>query len=152
MLPRGKKLTQPVYKLQTNEKHIQLFFLQQDDFSAWQDPLNTTNRIKMNKTPQRSAARPHKEKSNSRTTILEMSVVKSWCLRSTDRMANRVNPGFEVIEHVYAQVGWANKNVWLINLKLLTMANSFLLNTAEHENIHANKYETANCCRHFHIY
>ena len=32
----------------------------------------------------------------------------------------------------------------LINLKLLTMSNSFLLNIAEHENFSANKYENAN--------
>ena len=33
------------------------------------------------------------------------------------------------------------KFVLLINLKLLTNANSFLLNIAEHENFSANKYE-----------
>ena len=32
----------------------------------------------------------------------------------------------------------------LINLKLQTIANSFLLNIAEHENFSANKYENAN--------
>ena len=32
----------------------------------------------------------------------------------------------------------------LINLKLLTVAISFLLNLAEHENVSANKYENAN--------
>ena len=31
----------------------------------------------------------------------------------------------------------------LINLKLLSMPNSFLLNIAEHENFSANKYENA---------
>ena len=36
------------------------------------------------------------------------------------------------------------KLVLLINLKLLTIANSFLLNRAEHENFSANKYENAN--------
>ena len=40
----------------------------------------------------------------------------------------------------------------LINLKLLTTANSFLKNIAEHENFSANKYENANYCWHFHIY
>ena len=44
------------------------------------------------------------------------------------------------------------KLVMLINLKLLTNANSFLLNIAEHENFSANKYENANFCWHFHIY
>ena len=33
------------------------------------------------------------------------------------------------------------KSVLLINLKLLTVANSFLLNIAGHENFSANKYE-----------
>ena len=37
-------------------------------------------------------------------------------------------------------------------LKFLTIANSFLLNIAEHENFSANKYENANYCWHFHIY
>ena len=32
----------------------------------------------------------------------------------------------------------------LINLKSLTIANSFLLNIAEHENFSANKYKNAN--------
>ena len=36
------------------------------------------------------------------------------------------------------------KFVLLINLRLLTTANSFLLNIAEHENFSANKYENAN--------
>ena len=55
------------------------------------------------------------------------------------------------------------KFVLLINRKLLTIVNSFLLNGAEHENISsnkyenanyisANKYENANYCWHLHIY
>ena len=36
------------------------------------------------------------------------------------------------------------KFVQLVNLKLLTTANSFLLNIAERENFSANKYEIAN--------
>ena len=46
----------------------------------------------------------------------------------------------------------AMKFFMLINLKLLTMPNYFLLNIAEHENFSANKYENANYCWHFHIY
>ena len=42
--------------------------------------------------------------------------------------------------------------VLLINLKLLTILNSFLLNIAELENFSANKYENANFSWHFHIY
>ena len=44
------------------------------------------------------------------------------------------------------------KFVLLINLKLLTVANSFLLNIAEYENFSANKYENANNSWYFHIY
>ena len=44
------------------------------------------------------------------------------------------------------------KFILLINLKLLTIANSFLLNIAEHETFSANKDENANYCWHFHIY
>ena len=33
-----------------------------------------------------------------------------------------------------------------MNLKLLTIVNSFLLNIAEHETFVANKYENANYC------
>ena len=44
------------------------------------------------------------------------------------------------------------KFVLLINLILPIIANSFLLNIAEHENFSANKYENANYCWHFHIY
>ena len=44
------------------------------------------------------------------------------------------------------------KFVLLINLILLTIANYFLLNIAEHEIFSANKYENANESWHFHIY
>ena len=40
--------------------------------------------------------------------------------------------------------------VLLTNLKLLTIADSFLLNIAEHENYTANKYENAIFMRKFH--
>ena len=36
--------------------------------------------------------------------------------------------------------------------QILTIANSFLLDIAEHENVPGNKYENANYCWHFHIY
>ena len=39
-----------------------------------------------------------------------------------------------------------------INLNLLTIANSFLLNITEHEIFSVNKYVNANYCWHFHIY
>ena len=42
--------------------------------------------------------------------------------------------------------------VLLINLKLLTIANYFLLNIGEHENFSAIKYKNANNSWHFYIY
>ena len=45
----------------------------------------------------------------------------------------------------------ALKLVPLINLKLLTIPNSFFLNIAKHDIFSANKYENANYW-HFHIY
>ena len=44
------------------------------------------------------------------------------------------------------------KFVLLMNLKLLKIANTFLLNIAEHENFSANKYENANYNWYYHIY
>ena len=40
----------------------------------------------------------------------------------------------------------------LINLKLSTVENSFLLNKAEHENFSANRYENANYCWYIFIF
>ena len=40
----------------------------------------------------------------------------------------------------------SKKFILLINLKLVAIANAFLLNIAEHENFSANKYENANYC------
>ena len=56
----------------------------------------------------------------------------------------RFNPGPEVIKHFSSSTQLSMKLFMLINLKLLTVANSFLLNLAEHENFSANKYENAN--------
>ena len=61
-------------------------------------------------------------------------------------------PDPEVIKHFSCSTQLSMKFVLLINLKLLTTANSFLLNTTEHENSSANKYENANSGWHFHIY
>ena len=47
---------------------------------------------------------------------------------------------------------WLSMNfVLLINLKLLTTANSLLLNIAEHDIFSANRYENANLNWHFHF-
>ena len=60
--------------------------------------------------------------------------------------------GPEVVKLFSCSTQLSMKFFMLINLKLLTIANSFLLNIAEHENFSANKYENANYCWHFHIY
>ena len=49
-----------------------------------------------------------------------------------------------VIKLVSCSTRLRMKFVLLINLKLLLIANSFLLNITEHENFSANKYENAN--------
>ena len=60
--------------------------------------------------------------------------------------------GPEVIKLFSCSTQLSMKFVQLINLKLLTIANSFLLNIAEHVIFSANEYENANFCWHFHIY
>ena len=60
--------------------------------------------------------------------------------------------GPEVIKLFSCSTQLSMKFFMLINLKLLTIANSSLLNIAEHENFFANKYENASYCWHFHIY
>ena len=57
----------------------------------------------------------------------------------------------EVMNHFSCSTQPSMKFILLLNLKLLTIAYSFLLNIAEHENSSANKYENANSCWHFHI-
>ena len=61
-------------------------------------------------------------------------------------------PGPEVIKLFSCSTQLSMKFVLLINLKLLAIEKSFLLNIAEHENFSANKYENANYCWHFHIF
>ena len=61
-------------------------------------------------------------------------------------------PGPEIIKHFLRPTQLSMKFVLLINLKYLTIANSFLPNVAEHEKFSANKYENTNYCWHFHIY
>ena len=52
-------------------------------------------------------------------------------------------PGLEVMKLSSCSYQLSMKFFLLINLKLLTTANSFLLNLAEHENFSASKYENA---------
>ena len=60
--------------------------------------------------------------------------------------------GPEVMKHFSCSTQLCMKFSLLINLKLLTIPNSFLLNIAEHEIFSANKYGNANNSWHFHIY
>ena len=60
--------------------------------------------------------------------------------------------GPEVIKLFSCSTHLSMKFVLVIYLKLLTIANSFLLNKAEHENFSADKYENASYCWLFHIY
>ena len=60
--------------------------------------------------------------------------------------------GPEIIKLFSCSTQLSMKFFMLINLRLVTIANSFLLNIAEHENFSANKYESANFCWHFHFY
>ena len=50
------------------------------------------------------------------------------------------DPGPKVIKRFSCSTQLSMEFVWLINLKLLTTANSFLLNIAENKNSTANKY------------
>ena len=61
-------------------------------------------------------------------------------------------PGPEVIKLFSCSTQLSMKFALLITLKLLIIANFFLLNIAEHENFSANNYENANYSWHFHIY
>ena len=55
-------------------------------------------------------------------------------------MIKNLGPGPEVIKLFSCSSQLSMKFIPLINLKLLTSANSFSLNIAEHENFSANKY------------
>ena len=56
--------------------------------------------------------------------------------------------GPEVVKLFSCSTQLSMKFVMLINIKMLTIANSFLRNIAEQENYSANKYENANICWH----
>ena len=70
----------------------------------------------------------------------------------TQAGVDSLDPGPEVIKLFSCSAQLSMKFVLLLNLKLLTIADSFLLNLAKHEHFSANKYENANSCWHFHIY
>ena len=57
------------------------------------------------------------------------------------KYCDRLNSGPKVIKLFSCSTQLSMTFFMLINLKLLTMPSSFLLNIAEHENFSANKYE-----------
>ena len=60
------------------------------------------------------------------------------------RPSSAQKPGPEVIKLISCSTQLGMKYVLLINLRLLTIANSLLLNKAEHEKFSANEHENAN--------
>ena len=72
--------------------------------------------------------------------------------KSSRMSLNSEGPGPEVIKLFSCSTQLSKKPVLLIILKLLTFANSLLLNIVVHEHFSANKFENANYCWHFHIY
>ena len=79
------------------------------------------------------------------TPVQHWELKQSWTLVQSNQVP-------KIIKLFSCFTQQSMKFVLLINHKLLTTANSFLLNIAEHENFSANKYENANYCWHFHIY
>ena len=71
---------------------------------------------------------------------------------TTVYILNIGTPGPKVIKLFSCSTQLSMKFVLLINPKLLTIANFFLINIAEHEIFSANKYENANNSWHFHIH
>ena len=59
-------------------------------------------------------------------------------------MCENIQTGPKVIKLFSCSTQLSMKFVQLINLKLLIIANCFLLNIAKYENFSANKYEYAN--------
>ena len=66
------------------------------------------------------------------------------CGASVTSITYEACPGPEVIKLFSCSTQLSMKFGLLINSKLLTIANSVMLNIAEHENFSANKYENAN--------
>ena len=81
---------------------------------------------------------------NSQSTIVTM------VLTSPGKKGN-VAQRFLNINFFFCSFQLSIKFVQLLNFKSLSIANSFLLNIAEHENFSDNKYENANYWWHFHI-
>ena len=77
-----------------------------------------------------------------------MAVESNYC---SEKSAT-VRTGPVVIKHFSCSTQLSTKFSLLINFKLLTIANSVLLNIAEYEYFSTDKYETVNYYWHLHIY
>ena len=74
------------------------------------------------------------------------------CCECPDSVNQADCPGSEDFKTFFMVNSTEHEIFMLINLKLLTTANSFLLNLDEHVNFSVNKYKNANYCWHFPIY
>ena len=90
------------------------------------------------------------------SNVFEIRKMYFWIPISSGAMSNflwfSTGSDPKVIKLFLCSTQLSMKFVLLINLKLLTILNSFLLNIAEHENFSANTYENANFSWHFHMY
>ena len=69
-----------------------------------------------------------------------------------DSIHESKGPDHEVTRRFSYSTKLITKFVLLVNVKILSIAISYLLNMAEHEYFSADKYENANYCWHFHIH
>ena len=84
---------------------------------------------------------------------MERTIISSLnCIRVKGEGWIPIQPGPEDIKRFSCPTQLSVKFVLLINLKLLRIASSFLLNIAEHENSSSNECENVTYCWHFRIY
>ena len=76
--------------------------------------------------------------------LLSPDCLNIYMCESTNCVQPKKSSGPEVVKLCSCSTQLSKKLALLLNLKLLTIANSFLLNIADHENFFANKYENAN--------
>ena len=75
-----------------------------------------------------------------------------WNIGYLQSVLRKLWSGLEDINLFSCSIQLSVKFFMLIKLRLVTIANFFLLNIAKHEKFSANKYENDNFCWHFHIY
>ena len=86
-----------------------------------------------------------KESTTSVTNVSYMYIMHNQTLESVSPATYLAVdlPGSEIIKLVSCSTQPSMKFVLLINLRLLTIANAFLLNIAKHEYFSANRYKNA---------